>query len=176
MKEGKPVMPSMHLSTSARSKVDKSDLRNSKKIHVASHALMPKSLWLLAATAGKVTKHTEGILQQQYQSLLGWVGVSILVFVPTNIHGLCMETDLTTSPRRRKRTNGIVVVLFYDSFELGLFARLAFTYCVLALSMNDLASIVDICSLSYKDGTSLQIVLQGGGATMQLGAMLAIEP
>jgi hypothetical protein len=50
MKEGKLVMSSMHLSTSARSIVDKSDLQNSKKIHVASQAVMLTPLWSLVPT------------------------------------------------------------------------------------------------------------------------------
>jgi hypothetical protein len=106
MKEGKLVMPSMGLSTSARPIVDKSDLQNSKKIHAACQAFILMPLWLLAATAGEVTKHAEGILQQQYLLLAtrtgGGIGYSC-VHTDENIHGLCKEVVLPIPPWRRKR-------------------------------------------------------------------------
>jgi hypothetical protein len=83
-------MPNMRLSTSTRSIVDKSDLHNSKKTHAASQAVMSTPLWTKAATAGEVTKHAEDPLSISTYWLLGPVGVSILVFVPTNIRGLCV--------------------------------------------------------------------------------------
>jgi hypothetical protein len=78
--------------------------------------------------------------------LVEWLQLDTVVAATTpNIHGLCMEVVLPMSPWRKKRTNGIVIVLFHDSFELRLFSGLVLTYCTLALSRNNLASLVDIC-------------------------------
>jgi hypothetical protein len=93
MKEGKSVMPNMGLSTSARSIVDKSDLQNSKKIQAASQAAVSTPLWSLAATAGEVTKHAKGILQQQHLLATtkgGFYGYSC---VPTNKHMWLVRGD-----------------------------------------------------------------------------------
>jgi hypothetical protein len=84
------------------------------------------------------------------------MGKGILVFVPTNIRGMCMEAVLPT-PSPPWRT--VVGVLFHDSSVLGLSASLALTYCVLALSRNDLGSLIEICSLSYKGGPYLETQL-----------------
>ncbi len=59
-------MPNMALGTSARAILDKSDLRNNKKSDRISQSVVSTPLWSVAATAGEVTKHAEGILQQQY--------------------------------------------------------------------------------------------------------------
>jgi hypothetical protein len=99
------------------------------------------------------------------------MGKGILVFALTKIRGMSVEAALPTpaSPWR-----AVVGALYHDSSKLRLSAGLGLTCCVHAPSRNDLASLVDICWLSYKGGPYLQIALCGGGVTMQLCAMLVI--